>query len=417
MVALLAFFGRAIANVPYLREVYYDQVIAALSITNTELGILSSAVGIASILGYFFGGFLADRFSSKKIIMISGAAGAAGAAGALIAIWYAMFPPFPVLVFIHAAIALDGTLLFWAACVRMLRLLGGKEGQGKYYGFAEGLRATIGIVLPMVCTAIMARSVMVSAGLRNALLFYAGCYFATAVLAFFVLQDVKDEGADTERQKFDPRECIALFKLPGVWLVSLLIFGTYTVFSLQSYSTPYMTGICGFSPEFASTVATFRQYGVGLAAMPLFGIFADDIIKSPAKACLIGAVLLIPCALGMMLCPPASGLLVVVIVLAIGFLAQGVRGVYYATQNEARIPVGSAGAAAGIISSIGFLPDAFIFAQVGGWLDAYPPEQAYGMIWVYMIVGAVIAAASALGILLIARGHELELSAEVSTSE
>lgn len=61
MIGLLTFFGRAIANVPYMREVYYDQVIEALNITNTQLGILSSAVGIASIFGYFFGGFLADR--------------------------------------------------------------------------------------------------------------------------------------------------------------------------------------------------------------------------------------------------------------------------------------------------------------------------------------------------------------------
>lgn len=75
MIGLLTFFGRAIANVPYMREVYYDQVIEALSITNTQLGILSSAVGIASIFGYFFGGFLADRFSSKKIIILSGLMG------------------------------------------------------------------------------------------------------------------------------------------------------------------------------------------------------------------------------------------------------------------------------------------------------------------------------------------------------
>ena len=135
MIGLLTFFGRAIANVPYMREVYYDQVIEALSITNTQLGILSSAVGIASIFGYFFGGFLADRFSSKKIIILS------GLMGGVITLWYASYPPFPVLVFIHAAVALDGTLLFWSAYVRIVRMLGGKEGQGKYYGFAEGIRA------------------------------------------------------------------------------------------------------------------------------------------------------------------------------------------------------------------------------------------------------------------------------------
>lgn len=397
MIGLLTFFGRAIANVPYMREVYYDQVIEALHITNTQLGILSSAVGIASIFGYFFGGFLADRFSSRKIIIVS------GFLGGIITLWYASYPSFPILVFIHAAIALDGTLLFWAAYVRILRMLGGAEGQGKYYGFAEGIRATFGIFLPMICTSIMARSVVASAGLRNALFFYAGCYFLTGILGIFLLVDIKDEYADENKTKFDPKEYLVLLKTPGLWLVSFLIFGTYTVFSLQSYSTPYMTNVCGMSSTLTSTIATFRQYGIGLAAMPLFGILADNGIKSPAKTCLIGAIALLPCAIGMILCPSGATVFVIILVLIIGFLAQGIRGVYYATQNEAQIPVHLAGAAAGIISSIGFLPDAFIFTQVGGWLDKYPVEQAYKMIWIYMIIGAAIAVVSAFGILMLAR--------------
>lgn len=397
MIGLLTFFGRAIANVPYMREVYYDQVIEALNITNTQLGILSSAVGIASIFGYFFGGFLADRFSSKKIIVAS------GFLGGIITLWYASYPSFPILVFIHAAIALDGTLLFWSAYVRILRLLGGAEGQGKYYGFAEGIRATFGIFLPMICTAIMARSVLVSQGLRYALLFYAGCYFLTGILGLFLLVDIKDEYGDGSKAKFDPKEYLILLKTPGLWLVSFLIFGTYTVFSLQSYSTPYMTNVCGMSSTLTSTIATFRQYGIGLAAMPLFGILADNVIKSPTKICLIGAIALLPCVIGMSVCPSAATVIVIILVLVIGFIAQGIRGVYYATQNEAHIPSHLSGAAAGIISSIGFLPDAFIFTQVGSWIDKYPAEQAYRMIWIYMIIGAVIAAVSAFGILILSK--------------
>ena len=400
MIGLLTFFGRAIANVPYMREVYYDQVIEALNITNTQLGILSSAVGIASIFGYFFGGFLADRFSSKKIIILS------GLMGGVITLWYASYPPFPVLVFIHAAVALDGTLLFWSAYVRIVRMLGGKEGQGKYYGFAEGICACFGIILPLICTAIMVRSVMASAGLRNALLFYSACYFLTAVLGFFFLVDIKDEHVSESKTKFNPEEYIILFKTPGLWLVSFLIFGTYTVFSLQSYSTPYMTNVCGMSSGTVSTIASIRQYGIGLASMPLFGIIADNVIKSSAKTCLIGAVTLLPCAFGMLLCPSDAVVPVILLVLVIGFMVQGIRGVYYATQNEAQIPVHLSGAAAGIISSIGFLPDAFIFTQVGAWLDKYPAEQAYNMIWMYMMIGCGIAIASALGIMQLERKHK-----------
>lgn len=187
MIVLLAFFGRAIANVPYLREVYYDQVMQALHITNTQLGLLSSAVGIASLVGYFFGGFLADRVSTKKMIIVS------GIVGGLCSLWYMTFPSFAILLFIHAVIALAGTLIFWAAYVRIIRILGGKQGQGKYYGFAEGIRASFGILLPVLTTYILGRFVSDRLGLRYVLLFYALCYFATSILAAFILVDVKED--------------------------------------------------------------------------------------------------------------------------------------------------------------------------------------------------------------------------------
>lgn len=394
MIGLLAFFGRAIANVPYLREVYYDQVMQALHITNTQLGLLSSAVGIASLVGYFFGGFLADRVSSKKMIIISSLCGGA------FTLWYMTFPSFGILLFIHAVLALDGTLIFWAAYVRVIRILGGSEGQGKYFGFAEGIRAGFGILLPITTTYILGRFVSVRMGMKSILLFYAFCYFATSILAAFVLVDIKDDQADQDQSatKATKADYLALFRAPGLWLVSFLIFGTYLVFSLQSYTTPYLTGM-GVSSNTVSLVATFRSYGVGVVAMPLFGVIADKWIKSPTKACMIGMALLLPCVLSLLVLPSSAPVAIIVMTLAIGFLASGTRGVYYATQDEAHIPVKLAGTAAGIISTIGFLPDAYVFTQVGAWLDKYPAAQAYHMIWIYMAIGCLIAIGAAGGIL------------------
>jgi sugar phosphate permease len=392
MVMLLAFFGRAIANVPYLREVYYDQVIVALHITNTQLGLLSSSVGIASLVGYLFGGFLADHASSKKMIILS------GICGGFFTLWYMTFPTFTILLLIHAVLALDGTLIFWAAYVRIIRILGGSDGQGKYFGMAEGIRAGFGIVLPIITTLILAQFVSVRLGLRYVLLFYAFCYFGVSILASFVLIDIKDEATQQGSQvKVTKSDYVKLFKSPGLWLVSLLIFGTYLVFSLQSYTTPYLTSI-GVSSGSVSMIATFRSYGVGIFAMPLFGLFADKYVKSSAKVCIAGMSLLLPCVIAMLWIPKTMPIIMIVVVLAIGILVSGTRGIYYATQDEARIPVKLAGTAAGIISTIGFSPDAFVFTQVGGWLDRYSPTHAYHMIWIYMAVGCAIAIIAASGI-------------------
>lgn len=395
MIVLLAFFGRAIANVPYLREVYYDQVMQALHITNTQLGLLSSAVGIASLVGYFFGGFLADRVSTKKMIIVS------GIVGGLCSLWYMTFPSFAILLFIHAVIALAGTLIFWAAYVRIIRILGGKQGQGKYYGFAEEIRASFGILLPVLTTYILGRFVSDRLGLRYVLLFYALCYFATSILAAFILVDVKEDNAKDNKVKVAKGDYGKLLKSPGLWLVSFLIFGTYLVFSLQSYTTPYLAS-AGVSAGTVSMVATFRSYGIGVIAMPLFGMIGDKWLKSSSKLCIIGMGLLLPCALSMLVIPTSAPVVIIVMTIAIGFLVSGTRGVYYATQDEARIPVSMAGTAAGIISTIGFLPDAYVFTQVGAWLDKYPASQAYHMIWIYMAIGCLIAIISGAGILYLA---------------
>lgn len=398
MITVLAFYGRNLMLVPYMKDVYYDQLIQALNITNTQLGVLASAVGIASIFGYFFGGFIADRIGSKTIMIVS------CVSACVCTLWYATLPKsFVALFIIHAVMALIGTLLFWSAYVRMIRLLGGEGGQGTYFGLAEGIRGLIGIISPVIVSGVMSRAVTAAAGLRGGLLFYAATYFVSGILSIFFIYNIEDDHAEENKAEFNPKEYLALFKNPGLWAVSLLIFGTYMVYCLQNYTTPYLTGVCGASTELVATIASIRQYGVGVLAMPIFGLMADKLIKSPAKSSLIGAILLVPASLGMIISNKDMLFFVIFLTVAIGFLANGIRGVYYATQDEAGIPVEFAGAAAGIICTLGFLPDAFVFTQVGGWLDRFSVNQAYQMIWIYMLISACIAIAAALWIMMLSK--------------
>lgn len=322
-----------------------------------------------------------------------------GIVGGIFTLWYMTFPSFNSLIIIHAVLALDGTLIFWAAYVRIVRILGGSEGQGKYFGFAEGIRSGFGIVLPLLTTYMLSRFINIQLGMRTVLMFYAICYFATSIIAAFVLIDIKDESSeDNQSKKISTKDYVQLFKTPGLWLVSFLIFGTYLVFALQSYTTPYLTN-AGVSTNTVSIIATFRSYGVGILAMPLFGIFADKWVKSPTKVCIMGMTLLLPCTIAMIFIPQSMPIMMIIDTLAIGFLVSGTRGVYYATQDEAKMPIALSGTAAGIISTIGFLPDAYVFTQVGAWLDKYSATQAYQMIWIYMAIGCFIAIISGAGIL------------------
>ena len=53
------------------------------------------------------------------------------------------------------------------------------------------------------------------------------------------------------------------------------------------------------------------------------------------------------------------------------------RGVYFAVLDEAKVPANINAAVVGIVSAIGFTPDAFIYTIIGYFLDKYPGATGY----------------------------------------
>ena len=70
----------------------------------------------------------------------------------------------------------------------------------------------------------------------------------------------------------------------------------------------------------------------------------------------------------------------------------GMRGLYFAVPSEMKIPVQLTGVATGVISFIGYLPDAYFAKLAGRWLDAYG-LRGYDFIWYWAIGCAVLGAA------------------------
>ena len=76
VMAILCFSGGIIFMLPFLREVYYIPMQEAFGYDNLQMGVLISVFGTASLLTYFPGGWIADRYSPRKLI--SGSLLAAG---------------------------------------------------------------------------------------------------------------------------------------------------------------------------------------------------------------------------------------------------------------------------------------------------------------------------------------------------
>ncbi|MFR9059045.1 MFS transporter [Eubacterium callanderi] len=115
--------GSTMYELPYLSYSYYDVIIRALDITNTQLGTLMSIFGLVAMFGYFPGGWVADRFKSKYLLTFS-----------LISITIcgvilSTFPPFPVLAVIYAWYGFSTSVIFWSAMLKATRQLGDSSEQ------------------------------------------------------------------------------------------------------------------------------------------------------------------------------------------------------------------------------------------------------------------------------------------------
>ena len=112
---ILCVAGGTIFNVVYVFEVYYLPLQQAMELSKSQIGMLLGVFGAASMLSYGPGGWLADRFSSRKLITL--AMVFTGGTGFL----YASFPSYPVALTLHALWGISISLVFWNAMIKASR--------------------------------------------------------------------------------------------------------------------------------------------------------------------------------------------------------------------------------------------------------------------------------------------------------
>jgi len=80
-------------------------------------------------------------------------------------------------------------------------------------------------------------------------------------------------------------------------------------------------------------------------------------------------------------------------VVGTGAMVYGLRGVYFALFDQARVPRGLTGTATGLISVVGYTPDVFMGPLMGYFTDTYPGARGhyylFGALAVFAGVGVV----------------------------
>ena len=361
--------GESIYMLPYLRKSFQTSMEATFGLSSLEVGVLNALFGILALVCYLPGGWVADRFSARRLLTLSLVATGVGG------LYMATVPGYAGLLAVHAFWGVFSILTFWAALIKAVRLWSEPGEQGRAFGILDGGRGVVGAGLGSIAALCFGLAATVESGLIAVIVVYSTASILAGVAIWFSVPD--DHDKFSENQSEDGRQHVLesirqTVRRSEVWLIALIIFCAYFSF-LGTYEFPaYAERGFDRSKEFGAWLGAFRDW-LRPAAAVIAGIIADRV--SASKAIRAAFVVLILSYASLSLLPPAFSpiSLLWVQVTATALAVFALRGIYFALLEESGIPMHLTGIAVGTISMIAYTPD--IFAPVlAGWLVDSSPE-------------------------------------------
>ncbi|MBF7067723.1 MFS transporter [Campylobacter volucris] len=381
---LLSFCGSIIYGLPYFRKYYYDDYMALYNLNNFQMGLLGSAYGLLGLFSYALGGYLADRFAPKKLLIFSLIA--TGCGGLL----HLYFTSLNALLIIYGIWGITSLLTFWPSLIKIVRSLANSKEQARAYGIFEGGRGVVGAIHLAIATSIFGyfqTKSLASQGIEMVIVFYSLTPIISAILLFFLLKDKVEE----QSEKLKLQDLFVLLKNSALWLIVAITFCTYFFNMSFYYFTPYASNIIGTSAVFAAILTVLAQY-IRPVSSTIGGFVADGYGK--ARIMLIGFAMMGVGVMFLMLSSNLSGFLQMAVLTSacvVVYVAMYSNfGIYYSLLSEGKIPMHLTGMAIGIVSTFGYLPEVFAPLLAGDLLDRYAGVKGYHYYFSIMIIMAIL---------------------------
>ncbi|MBO0428083.1 MFS transporter [Vagococcus fluvialis] len=384
---LLAAGAGIIFQLPYIRETFYVPIQKAMDLTNTQMGMLSSIYASMATVSYFVGGMVADKFSARKLLTFS------FISTGLLGLWFSTFPSFNIARLIFALMGISTIVTYWSAMIKATRMLGDSSEQGRLFGLQEGLRGILNAVLVFGMTAVYARFSNEIMGTAWAIRTCAIVVIIIGILNWFFIDDTDSE-ENTESIKDVVFGTFRQLAIPRVWLLVAIVFFGYSLYGIFGYINTLAINVYGLSVSGGATLGGTRY--IIQAFGGIIGGFLADKIGSRIKVIILGA-LLTGGSYALFLFLPAEASLLPIILgnfVAGMFCIYLIRSQYFAIIDDAGIPVSRTGRVSGIVSSLGYLPDIFMYTMIGSWLDNNEGKAGFDLMFMYaiaMVVACVIA--------------------------
>ena len=382
IMAVLSVSGGMIFLAPFLREVYYIPMQEAMSLSNTQMGMLMGVFGTVSMLMYFPGGWLADRVSSRKLITLGMLA--TGSSG----LYFATFPSYTANLLLHAFWGISITFVFWGAMIKATRGWAPADEQGRAFGILETGRGLGEVVSHTALLALFAWLGSTYAALSTVIVVFSLFNIGLGVAAWFLIVD--NERVDSsDRRRVGAQEVLQVLKMPVVWLISVVILTAYSAYWGSFFFTPYASDVFLMSVTMAGALSVGRMWLKPFAALAA-GFLGDrfGIARSVALSLAITAI-----SFALFALTPSDPSILPLVIINVAISATfifALRGIYFALLEEGGIPLALTGTAAGVASALGFVPDIYMPIVGGYLLDTYPGVTGYRLLFGFVAVLAVI---------------------------
>lgn len=404
--------GAAIFIIPYIKFVFYDLQLEVTGMNNTQSALLLTVYAIASIIVGVPGGMIVDKLEPKKTLIAS-----LLATTVLTVIYAYTCTSYAASVIIWILLAFLTMGIYWPAFGKILNIIGEKtdrSGEGKsgmsfgFYYMCNGIVAAVAQGIALWASGL---SEIPRTSFRLAVYVAAASTLIAAGIVLFMMDKeiiTADEqmealkNAEKGKEKLQTGQIAEVLKNPMVWMMLIVCLVGYTMYTTQSYFTPYLTAVVGVSAETSGIFAIIRTY-VFFALAPLGGILADRVFKSTSKWFAVAFVILAFVVFGMFLIPQdADPMMVGFYTLIPAVLVQMTYTIKYSVIAEIGVSPAVMGTAVGLAGVVGSLADVVFSPMIGYLLDTKGNAGYY-----YMFGGlVVILAIGCVCAIVIVRNHK-----------
>jgi MFS transporter, ACS family, glucarate transporter len=376
----LLFLGWALGNLDRLTINYAVLGISKdLQLTASTTGIILSAFFIGYVIMQIPGGFLADRFGSRKVLVV------------IISIW-SLFTALTGAAWSLASMVILRVLFglaeggFSPSSLKMITEVFPNKERGKAVSILLSSAGFMAILVPILATVLMK-----SIGWRMLFVCIGVIGFVVAILFWFFLKPPEAAVNVPAAQSGEKKAGITfkeILKNPMVWAIFVASFGLYTVtWGTASWIPTYLANVRHLDLTTLGLVAMAPGVAA-LIGMYLGGYLVDRLSQGAAKIMCSVCMVLAAATLYLMFSTPS--LTIYVVYSFIGYLFTSVVTVTLPTILAKNLPSEVIGKASGFVNTgaqlAGFLtPTAMgiaVDAAKGSFLSAFE----------YMIVFALVSA-------------------------